>query len=63
MIATLAASLGLSPEDPTFWMPMVFMGLLLLLIAAGIVLDGFDIGVGILLQFAPAEERGRMMAC
>ncbi|ANY17438.1 cytochrome d ubiquinol oxidase subunit II [Bordetella pseudohinzii] len=61
MIATLAASLGLSPEDPTFWMPMVFMGLLLLLIAAGIVLDGFDIGVGILLQFAPAEERGRMM--
>ncbi|OZI71512.1 cytochrome d ubiquinol oxidase subunit II [Bordetella genomosp. 12] len=61
MIATLAASLGLSPEDPTFWMPMVFMGLLMLLIAAGIVLDGFDIGVGILLQFAPAEERGRMM--
>ncbi|MFU2000202.1 cytochrome d ubiquinol oxidase subunit II [Bordetella avium] len=62
MIATLAASLGLSPDDPLFWMPMVFMGLMLLLIAAGIVLDGFDIGVGILLQVAPAEERGRMMS-
>ncbi|MDQ8032746.1 cytochrome d ubiquinol oxidase subunit II [Bordetella genomosp. 1] len=61
MIATLAASLGLAPDDPMFWMPMVFMGLLLLLIAAGIVFDGFDLGVGILLQIAPSEERGRMM--
>lgn len=61
MIATLAASLGLSPDDPSFWMPLVFVGLLLLLMAAGIVLDGFDIGVGLLLQLAPSEERGRMM--
>jgi len=61
MIATLAAALGLTPDDPAFWMPMVFMGLLLLLIAAGIVLDGFDIGVGLLLQLAPSEMRGRMM--
>ncbi len=34
---------------------MVFMLLLLLLIAAGIVFDGFDIGVGLLLQLAPSE--------
>lgn len=61
MIATLAASQGLNPQDPMFWIPLVFMGLLLLLIAAGIVLDGFDIGVGLLLQLAPAEERGRLM--
>ncbi|SAI65731.1 cytochrome oxidase [Bordetella ansorpii] len=61
MIDTLAASLGLTPGDPAFWMPLVFMGLLLLLIVAGIVLDGFDIGVGVLLQLAPSEMRGRMM--
>ena len=26
------------------------------------VLDGFDLGVGILLQLAPEHERGRMMS-
>ncbi|WP_459617175.1 cytochrome d ubiquinol oxidase subunit II [Bordetella sp. 2513F-2] len=61
MIEMLAAALGTTPDDPLFWMPLVFMGLLLLLIAAGVVLDGFDIGVGLLLGAAPAEERGRMM--
>ena len=53
MIAMLAASQGLSPEDPSFWMPLAFMGLLFVVIAAGMVLDGFDLGVGILLQLAP----------
>lgn len=62
MIAALAASLGLDPGDPAFWMPLVFMGMLFVLIVAGTVLDGFDLGVGILTQFAPAHERGRMMA-
>ncbi|CAM3915611.1 cytochrome d ubiquinol oxidase subunit II [Bordetella tumulicola] len=61
MIAALAASLGVSANDPTFWIPLVFMGLLFLLIAGGVVLDGFDIGVGMLLPLAPAHERGRMM--
>ena len=62
MIAMLAASQGLSPEDPSFWMPLAFMGLLFVVIAAGMVLDGFDLGVGILLQLAPEHERGRMMS-
>ncbi|OZI67183.1 cytochrome d ubiquinol oxidase subunit II [Bordetella genomosp. 11] len=62
MIATLAASLGLAPDDPSFWMPLVFMGMLFVLVVAGTVLDGFDLGVGILLQLAPTEDRGRMMA-
>lgn len=62
MIAALAASLGLSPHDPAFWMPLAFLGMLFILIAAGTVLDGFDLGVGILLQLAPPPERGRMMA-
>jgi cytochrome d ubiquinol oxidase subunit II len=61
MIAALAASLGLQPGDPAFWMPLVFMALLLLLIVAGIVFDGFDIGVGLLLQLAPSESRGQML--
>jgi cytochrome d ubiquinol oxidase subunit II len=61
MIAALAASLGLSPSDPAFWMPLVLGGLLFLVILAGTVFDGFDLGVGILIQFAPAAERGRMM--
>ena len=61
MIATLAASMGLNPGDAAFWMPLAFMGMLFLLVLAGTVFDGFDIGVGILLAWAPAEERGRMM--
>jgi cytochrome d ubiquinol oxidase subunit II len=61
MIAALAASLGLSPSDPAFWMPLVLGGLLLLVILAGTVFDGFDLGVGILIQLAPVAERGRMM--
>ena len=62
MIAELAASQGLAISDPAFWMPLVFMVILLLLLAAGIVFDGFDIGVGLLLQLAPAESRPRMLA-
>lgn len=61
MIVDLAASLGVNANDPTFWIPLVFVGLLFLLIVGGVVLDGFDIGVGILLPLAPPDERGRMM--
>lgn len=62
MIEALAASMGLAPGEPSFWMPLAFMALLALIIAVGIVMDGFDIGVGILVGWAPAHERGRMMA-
>jgi cytochrome d ubiquinol oxidase subunit II len=62
MIAALSASLGLNPHDPAFWMPLAFMGMLFVLIAAGTVLDGFDLGVGMLMWLAPQHERGRMMA-
>jgi len=61
MIPALAASLGLDPSDPAFWMPLLFMGLLFLLVAGGAVLDGFDLGVGLLLGAAPPAERTRMM--
>jgi cytochrome d ubiquinol oxidase subunit II len=62
MIAELAASQGLAIGDPAFWMPLVFLVILLLLLAAGLVFDGFDIGVGLLLQLAPAESRPQMLS-
>src|SRR5699024_1969151 len=46
MIDALAVALGLSAQDPFFWMPLVFMLLFFVIIVAGTVLDGFDIGVG-----------------
>ncbi|MEI2417469.1 cytochrome d ubiquinol oxidase subunit II [Orrella sp. JC864] len=61
MIELLAAAMGLAADDPAFWMPLLFMGLLFLLIAAGTLLDGIDIGVGILVPLAPAESRSRLM--
>jgi cytochrome bd ubiquinol oxidase subunit II len=62
MISPLAAALGLSPHDPTFWMPLVFMALFFAIIVAGTVLDGFDIGVGCLALFAPSDLRPRMLS-
>lgn len=62
MIDTLALAMGLSPDDPSFWMPLAFMGLLFLVVLAGMVLDGFDIGVGCLSLFAPGSLRPRMLA-
>lgn len=62
MIDTLAMALGLSAGDPGFWLPLVFMGLLFLVVLAGTVLDGFDIGVGCLSLFAPAPLKPRMLA-
>lgn len=62
MIDTLALAMGLSTHDPDFWMPLLFMGLLFVVLLAGVVLDGFDIGVGCLSLFAPATLRPRMLA-
>jgi len=62
MIDTLVELLGISAQDPAFWMPLVFMGLLFATIVAGTVLDGFDIGVGCLTLFAPPGLRPRMMS-
>src|SRR5690554_4922624 len=43
-------------------MPLVFIGLLFAIAVAAVVLDGFDIGVGCLVLFAPAELRPRMLS-
>jgi len=62
MIDTLALAMGLSADAPEFWLPLVFMGLLFVVVLAGMVLDGFDIGVGCLSVFAPESLRPRMLA-
>lgn len=62
MMDTLALALGLHPQAPEFWMPLAFMGLLFIVVLAGMVLDGFDIGVGCLSVFAPGHLKPRMLA-
>ncbi len=43
-------------------LPFIFAGLMGLSILIYVVLDGFDLGVGILFPFATAEEKDRMVA-
>lgn len=62
MIDSLVALLGISAQDPAFWLPLALVGLLFATIVAGTVLDGFDIGVGCLVLFAPPALRPRMLS-
>lgn len=62
MIDSLALALGLGAQDPAFWMPLAFMALLFVVIVAGAILGGFDIGVGCLLPFASPSLRARMLS-
>ena len=48
--------------DPYIWLPLVFAALMGLSILIYVVLDGFDLGVGILFPFASPEEKDRMIA-
>src|SRR5690554_5585234 len=52
----------MQPQAPELWLPLVFMVLLFLVVLAGMVLDGFDIGVGCLSALAPVHLRPRMLA-
>ena len=49
-------------NDPSVWLPLVFAGLMGLSILIYVVLDGFDLGVGILFPFAEDAEKDRMIA-
>ncbi|MEM8553591.1 MAG: cytochrome d ubiquinol oxidase subunit II, partial [Pseudomonadota bacterium] len=49
-------------SDPGLWLPLVFAGLMGLSILIYVILDGYDLGVGILFPFANAEERDTMVA-
>lgn len=44
------------------YLPIIFAGLMGLSILVYVVLDGFDLGVGILFPLAPMEEQDRMIA-
>ncbi len=48
--------------DPTQWLPLTFAALMGLSILVYVVLDGFDLGVGILFPFADETEKDRMVA-
>jgi len=48
--------------DPTLWLPLAFAALMGLSILIYVVLDGFDLGVGILFPFADPAEKDRMVA-
>ena len=44
------------------WLPVVFMGLMGLAMLAYVVLDGYDLGVGVLLRRATPDQRNTMIA-
>ena len=50
-------------DDPAVWLPFVFAALMGLSIVIYVVLDGFDLGVGVLFPFADddgqAHQRGK----
>ncbi len=48
--------------DPSVWLPVAFATLMGLSILIYVVLDGFDLGVGILFPMADAAEKDRMIA-
>ncbi|MEO1137980.1 MAG: cytochrome d ubiquinol oxidase subunit II [Pseudomonadota bacterium] len=48
--------------DPTEWLPLVFAALMGLSILIYVVLDGYDLGVGVLFPFAEDDEKDRMIA-
>ena len=48
--------------DPALWLPFTFATLMGLSILIYVVLDGFDLGVGILFPMADAAEKDRMIA-
>ena len=53
----------MTPFLPPEWLPVIFAALMAASILAYVVLDGFDLGVGILLPAAAAEaDRDRMIA-
>lgn len=45
-----------------FWLPLVFAAVMGLALLLYVVLDGYDLGVGLLLPFAADDEKGPMIA-
>ncbi|MEJ1960550.1 MAG: cytochrome d ubiquinol oxidase subunit II [Gammaproteobacteria bacterium] len=55
----------MSPDTLTgtaFWLPLIAASIVAIAVAMYVVLDGFDLGIGILFPFFPQEaDRDRMM--
>jgi len=49
-------------SSPAGWLPVVFMGLMALALLLYVVLDGYDLGVGVLLQAASDEDKDVMVS-
>lgn len=49
-------------SDWTSWLPLVFLAVMGLSLLAYVVLDGYDLGVGLLLPFASDDEKDLMVA-
>ena len=61
MIEALSASVGLLARDPMFWMPLVLFGVVAFLLAGQIVLDGFDMGCGLMVPWLDSATGSRMI--
>ncbi|MGX9355751.1 cytochrome d ubiquinol oxidase subunit II [Roseobacteraceae bacterium S113] len=48
--------------DPNLWLPLVFAGLMGFSILVYVILDGFDLGIGMLAPFAEPHQKDRMIA-
>ena len=48
--------------DPAVWLPLAFASLMGLSILIYVILDGFDLGVGMLVSFVGDKEKDRMIA-
>ena len=48
--------------DPAIWLPVVFAGLMGISILIYVILDGFDLGIGVLFPFATESEKDDMIA-
>ncbi len=48
--------------DSSYWLPLIFTGLMALAMLVYVVLDGYDLGVGILMRGASDPQKDRMIA-
>jgi len=49
-------------SQPAGWLPIVFMGVMGLAMLAYVILDGYDLGVGVLMRRANEEDKDAMIA-
>lgn len=48
-------------DDIAYWLPLVWAAIIAVAVTLYVVLDGFDLGLGILFPYAPEEERRDVM--